>query len=398
MFIDEYDDNFKDSYEKERHFVKTFNKPVSVCTIDSFLYFLINFNRFNIAFKNYLNSILIIDEVHSYDFKLLGFLKSFFKLAKKLDIKICIMSATLPNKTREFLKIDNYKCIKEESLFDVVANEIIKKEIFLDNDLDFIKDKKDKNIIVIRNTVDLAIQTYEILKEEGKNVILYHSRFKKCDKNKKEAEIFEKLGKNEPFILVATQIVEVSLDIDFELMFSDNAPIDALIQRFGRVNRKKLLEKLGKVYIYKTKTSVPYEEKILSLTFNALKDGCHTIKTYNKWLNLVYDEMFKDIKFSNNQLNKNSREGENILNDVLKDTFGICKYLNKYELRDVEIPTKDYILYDDYINENTNFDHCISLNPAKVKTFVQDNEKFEILAKDSVEYSIEFGLKFKNKE
>jgi len=52
------------------------------------------------------------------------------------------------------------------------------------------------------------------------------------------------------FVLVATQVVEMSLDIDFDVMFTDNAPCDALMQRFGRVNRKKKDENKGDVYIY----------------------------------------------------------------------------------------------------------------------------------------------------
>lgn len=53
--------------------------------------------------------------------------------------------------------------------------------------------------------------------------MLCHSRFKKRDKAKKENEIFEKLKADEPFVLIATQMVEISLDISFDILFSDNA-------------------------------------------------------------------------------------------------------------------------------------------------------------------------------
>ena len=92
--------------------------------------------------------------------------------------------------------------------------------------------------------------------------------------------------------MVATQIVEVSLDIDFDVMFTDNAPIDSLIQRFGRVNRKKSLEKKGEIYIYKVENSLPYPEAILDLTFETIEDGYFELGIYVEWLNKVYNRLF----------------------------------------------------------------------------------------------------------
>ncbi|CZE47553.1 CRISPR-associated helicase/endonuclease Cas3 [Campylobacter geochelonis] len=396
---EEYDDDFKDKYEKERLFIKSFNKPITVCTIDSYLYFLLNYKRFNIVFKNYLNSILIIDEIHSYDFKLLGFLKSFFKLAKKLDIKICIMSATLPKKTKEYLEINDFHLIRQDDLFDKQPNKLIKKECLLEDDLDFVLSKQDKNILIIKNTVNDAIRVYEKLKNSGvSNIMLYHSRFKKCDKAIKENQIFSKPKENKPFILVATQIVEVSFDIDFDVMFSDNAPIDALIQRFGRVNRKKS-ENLGEIFIYKTAKSRPYNENILDITFKNLQNGLYSLKMLDEWLNLVYDEVFvNNIKFKNN-LFDNSRKGERIFDDVLETGYGILKNDEYYELRDIKLQTQEYLLYDDFMNEKKSFKYTVSFY-ANQKTYTPDfnDTKFKILNPDFFEYSLEFGLKSKKSD
>ena len=74
------DGSVDERYHGERLFQKTFNKPITVSTIDAFLKFFINIGKRNIPLKNYFNALLIIDEVHAYDFKLMGFLA--YNLAK----------------------------------------------------------------------------------------------------------------------------------------------------------------------------------------------------------------------------------------------------------------------------------------------------------------------------
>jgi CRISPR-associated endonuclease/helicase Cas3 len=73
--------------------------------------------------------------------------------------------------------------------------------------------------------------------------MLYHSQFILRDRQEKEADLENIANIDAGFIAVCTQIVEVSLDIDFDSLYTENAPIDALIQRFGRVNRKGEISK-----------------------------------------------------------------------------------------------------------------------------------------------------------
>lgn len=101
-------------------------------------------------------------------------------------------------------------------------------------------------VIVVRNTVARAQAVYsDLLGELGSaRTTLLHSRFILADRLDREAEIKEKLGPPDPgrvrprgMVIVSTQIVESSLDIDADLMFTDLAPIDLLVQRAGRVHR-----------------------------------------------------------------------------------------------------------------------------------------------------------------
>lgn len=349
----EVDDIFKSDFLLS----KSFNKPVTVSTIDSLLKYFINIGRFNIATKNFLNSTIIIDEVHAYDLKLMGFLKRFFELCHEMDVRVCLMSASIPNKIKELLGVEKYPLITQKDLFEKKANEIVKVENALDDDFYLIVEKfnSGKNILIIRNTVKTATATFEELQELGMDsddIVLYHSTFKKRDRTKKEELIFKKLKENKPFILVATQIVEVSLDIDFDVMFSDNAPIDSLIQRFGRVNRKKSVERKGEIYIYQVENPLPYGETILNLTFETIEEGYFELGEYVKWLNIVYDRWFEEDIIVKNKITQLFDIGYEKYDETLKKLDGIKKSSDNYDLRDIEQSKNDYLLYDDFMNED----------------------------------------------
>lgn len=99
--------------------------------------------------------------------------------------------------------------------------------------------------LVVRNTVRGAQDTYELLKEElGDDVTVHHGRFTVGDRLAKDEELLRKFGppRHDPdrphrAVVVATQVVEQSLDVDFDLLITDLAPIDLVLQRMGRLHR-----------------------------------------------------------------------------------------------------------------------------------------------------------------
>lgn len=399
----ERDNGVVDEHFKSDFLVsKSFNKPVTVSTIDSLLKYFINIGRFNIATKNFLNSVIIIDEVHSYDFKLMGFLKRFLELCCEYDVRVCLMSASIPNKIKELINIKNYPLITQKDLFQKKANEIIKKEYELDEDFNLIikKFKESKNILIIRNTVKSATQTYKNLKDnfllDDEELMLYHSTFKKIDKQKKEEMIFERLQKEKPFILVATQIVEISLDIDFDVMFTDNAPIDGLIQRFGRVNRKKNINKKGEIYIYKYEKKFPYQEiELLKLTFETIENGYFELGKYVEWLNLVYDKLFEEDIATNNKITRLFDSAYEKYDVTIKNLHGINKSQDNYDLRDIppESQKNDYWLYDDFMDEKKRmFDYTISLPFYYEKGFLHVTQEESFYKVLKLKYSFDEGI------
>lgn len=96
---------------------------------------------------------------------------------------------------------------------------------------------------VLRDTVGRAQETYDLLEEVfGSDVTLVHSRFVGVDRMENDARLLRLLGTNaaeRPYrlIVVGTQVLEQSLDIDFDVMVTDVAPIDLLLQRMGRLHR-----------------------------------------------------------------------------------------------------------------------------------------------------------------
>src|SRR5262249_8666088 len=102
-------------------------------------------------------------------------------------------------------------------------------------------------VLIVCNTVRMARQVQDMLlqlaSDDAISVDLLHSRFTARDRFAKELALSTQMGTqyrqdlNRGYILVATQVVEVSLDIDFDVLLTEPAPLEALLQRFGRVNR-----------------------------------------------------------------------------------------------------------------------------------------------------------------
>ena len=218
----------------------------------------------------------IFDEIHAYNPKVFAQIICLLKFATKyLDVKVFIMTATLPNFLRKELEnaIYNYSSISanKELYNKFTRHKIVIKKGLLNENFDKIQKyiNKKKKVLVVCNTVSQAQNIYTKLKSDKK--VLLHSAFNANDRNKKEKQLFEKDIK----LLVGTQAIEVSLDIDFDVIFTEPAPLDALIQRFGRVNRKRekdiceciVFEERNKsdLFIYQN-------EKVINRTIEVLKE------------------------------------------------------------------------------------------------------------------------------
>jgi len=226
-------------------------KKVVVTTIDRVLLSLMNYRHYQLLEIALNNAYLVVDEIHSYSpFTLSLIFDALEYLREYHNTKILVMSATLPKILEDELKerIGSIPVLPDEYVEKRYKSKqrvrIHVEDEYLINQLDKIRDyyRRGYKVLVVANTVNRAREIYELLKNKGleykKDIILIHSRFNLDDRNEKN-KLLEELKRNDyPFVLIATQVVEVSLDIDFDVMFTEVSPFDSLVQRCGRVNRR----------------------------------------------------------------------------------------------------------------------------------------------------------------
>ena len=263
--------------------------PVKVATLHQVLKTSLKGKGWELALYDYKNALFIIDEFHTYNALLTGMLLASIKLFRKLfQAKFLFMSATIPEFMLQHIleKVfdgDRSKLIRPDvnassdhevldrrrHVLHMKAGKSIEDEIWIVKD--FLEEEK--SVLIVVNNVKTAQKLFEQIgfSEKGK-VALLHSGFHKKSRTEIEGRITHPDKTKRPQLLIATQAVEVSLDIDYDVAFIENAPIDALIQRFGRVNRAG---KKGKapVYLFNNiigNTKFFYDEATLDKTWNTL--------------------------------------------------------------------------------------------------------------------------------
>ncbi|RJO79155.1 CRISPR-associated helicase Cas3' [Nocardia panacis] len=200
------------------------------------------------------NSVFILDELHAYEPLRLGMILAMIELWTTLGGRVGVVSATLPSRL-ETLLIDT---LGESDVTVVAAADqpwprrhrlgLRERHLTSPQAVDEIERRlhAGESVLVVANTVNDARDLYSRLapiarKLHGEQAaLLLHSRFKTGDRSEIEERIQQRYGTGKPHqpgILVATQVVEVSLDVSFDALHTSGAPLDALIQRFGRINR-----------------------------------------------------------------------------------------------------------------------------------------------------------------
>jgi CRISPR-associated endonuclease/helicase Cas3 len=406
----EIDENYP---EKEYAFIdKAFFKNVTVCTIDQILTQGFNMGFWEVKTFHQLNSRIIIDEIHLYQPYTLGLIVSTIQyLQNEFGAKFYIMTATMPEKMKALLQkyLDQPKYIADTELLNKARNVFeIREKQYKDVQPEIKKAiEEGKKVLLVLNTVDSAIQAYHDFKPLFSNkqdrILCYHSRFIQKHRSEKESNIFEMEAKNGGCLLVATQVVEVSLDIDFDILFTENAPIDAIIQRAGRVNRKR--EKEGtKVIVFQhsevTEKYVYDLPNILNNTFIALKSNDKKALTESELLKFV-DDVYKDYEVEKEEsfikgLRRQAeiQQSQNyILDLVSKDEIFTREGLDTVNV----IPDKfQEELLKEGIMEKTK--HEVSIRTSRFNSLkVVEDQEHKWFKYVDVIYDFETGLKFKGK-
>lgn len=310
------------------------------------------------------NKVLIIDEVHAYDCYMRSIIDMLLYWCNITDVPVILLSATLPQKLKERLlssymgknvelKENGYPLItyvteNNEIIEENVIGTSMKKQvkinmITLQEDysllLGYLKEeiKKGSNVGVICNTVKESISLYQYLeKNDFKDILLLHAKFTVEDRNSKEKRIIKELGKKERtsgLIVIGTQVLEQSLDIDFDSMYTMLCPIDLLLQRLGRWRRFNIEGRKENTLFNVVINHVDnmrknyslfeiYKEYYLKRTEECLKENkeFNLPSDFRKLLSFVYDTIdFEDEDYVKTFCTENSDETLGSLQALLKN-------------------------------------------------------------------------------
>jgi CRISPR-associated endonuclease/helicase Cas3 len=201
-------------------------------------------------------ALFVLDEIHVYEIQRLAiFLATLRYLCGSLGGRIIFMSATLPSHLTGILKdlLPGVAAIAADvaTLDEFCRHEVRVLECELTDGpvLQAICDDANQGmaVLVVATTVGRAQEIgLRLSAMTTCRVDLLHGRFHADDRAQKERDLQARcgVGKRQAgsgTILVATQVVEVSLNVDFDVLYSDPAPLEALLQRFGRINRARLV-------------------------------------------------------------------------------------------------------------------------------------------------------------
>ena len=289
---------------------KVFLKPVTVTTVDHLVYSLVHgYKQADYALGNILTSVVIFDEIHYYEHHTLRYIIEAMELLKKFKVPHIAMSGTLPECIINKLGKD-YALIEDEEGFQFKPFLIETKSCLMNESIDEIirfYEMGEKQIIIL-NTVSRAQDIYnQLLKkiDDKRNIILYNSMFTHYDRayspESKETKIFSWKNKNsspQRWIIVSTQAIEISVDISCTVMHTEIAPIDAIGQRGGRLNRgAKYHNNQAKMFIYRTDNYKPYysgkdgEVNFVQRTEEIIKEGEVTYEIIKDWCSQVYSDV-----------------------------------------------------------------------------------------------------------
>lgn len=253
-YIDKKEDKEIIEYEK---IAKQLSLPINVSTIDQLFDFVYKYPAYELKLTTLSYSKIVIDEIQMYGPDLLAYLVYGLERIVEQGGKVAILTATLPPFVKELLSKSIKFKIKEDGFTDnskrhnlkildkrIDSNDICDK--YMENE----KLNKSNKILVVCNSITQAQNLYEEISDilGNKNLHILHSKFIKGQRLSKESEIIE-FGKTykdnksneldkQSGIWISTSIVEASLDIDFDYLFTELQDLNSLFQRLGRCNRK----------------------------------------------------------------------------------------------------------------------------------------------------------------
>ena len=404
---EDIEENIKEINKKvrlQRLTAKSFVNPIKIVTPHQIVKNFYGLKHFEESFIQYTKGLFIFDEIHCYDKVFLAeLIVATKKIKDDFNGKFLFMSATFPriieNLLSKYLEIKHPTIeFNDSELHKYTKTKLNLMDGLIDNFLNIKKIQNDidngKRILIVCNTVNKAQEVFKQI--ECPKKLMLHSAFNVNDRKGIEQEIIEseKKDNNEKNqVLIGTQAIEVSLDLDYDCCYSEIASIDALIQRFGRVfrNRKRVKGEYGIVNVFleaDDATKLIYNEKnedfisrtrkeLLSLNSKSL-DYQSICNAVDKVFPESYGDLIEKIIVEKLELTKNS---ELI---PMKDYSSEAKaYFEQFDGIKI-LPSLLFNQYDDYI-ESQRFIEAdnllVNLSERKLFNYYRKNYIYKMQVK-----------------
>lgn len=274
---------------------------------------------YEVSLSELKDAILIVDEIHAYDKRSTSLILHSLKFLKdNFNTRVCIMSATLPTSLlglfQDILEIPQVISLPDEQLEKFNRHRVHILDGGIHDYLEQIEDdlQKEKKVLVICNTVKQSQKVFSHLSGfnlPGIRKMLLHSRFILRDREDKENQLMQwEQVPHKGILLVSTQVVEVSLDLDYDVIYSEPAPIDALLQRFGRVNRKRK-KGIANCHVFRKggiHDHMIYDSRLVERTFTALERyfGKDNYLIRESRLQYAVDFVYKSYSWTEDSIDK----------------------------------------------------------------------------------------------
>lgn len=319
VYLREYNGNEDIGEKYERS--KMLSQPLTVCTVDQLFRFVYRALGTEIFAATLKYSKLVLDEIQAYEPRVIATIIYGLKMIQEMGGKFAVITATFPPVLKYFMEQYGLVEGKQYIFKDFTGKEYQvekyprhKVEIrHSEMNLDEIRLRgKNRKVLVICNTVSKAQKLYKKL--EGENVWLLHSKYIRRDRAFLERKIMGFSESGESGIWITTQIVEASLDIDFDILYTEMCTADSLLQRMGRCNRKgRYCPNEANIVVFDNRNGVSegkrrsvYEDKLYDRSLELLSKYEHILFSEDKktaYMNEVYsvDGVKETIYFENIQ-------------------------------------------------------------------------------------------------
>lgn len=265
------------------------------------------------------NTAVILDEIHTYSDVSRSMVLEIVNALLKLGCTIHIGTATMPKAMYDQLLtlLGGSREVYEVSLSNQQLSTYNRHRVYKlqswDDAIPLVETAMQENekLLIVCNTVKKSQEIFTKLKQKFHQYphMLIHSRFRRKDRTQKEKELRDEFegrdgGGLRPCWVVSTQVVEVSLDISFDRMITACAPIDSLIQRFGRINRRRSILTLNTtkpVHVVAPESNhKPYKADVIHSTFGVLPGEGDVLRetVLQNLLDAVYPSLPKAVNIS----------------------------------------------------------------------------------------------------